>query len=245
MTKRIIDNKHVVIKLIPNKTDEIPKELAILQKLEPHEHVVSYFGYFKHECYMAAVMEYIPGISVAEFVYNIQKQALSSKRSRQKYFYTVKNISKQCLEALAHLHKQNILHRDIQPSNIMICQNQNAPESERYQIKFIDFGFSKISDYANTSIGTLHFAAPEILLQQEYGQRSDVFSLGAVIYYMLTGHAPFSSKTGVQARINCFNDQVEQLFDLGDDFFNNMLKQMMSSQIDQRMKCQDLLTLFQ
>ena len=93
---------------------------------------------------------------------------------------------KQIGEGISYLHSFGIIHRDIKPDNILIT-NKN-------EIKIIDFGLSKIignNEKTNEGYGTLHYAAPEILLRIPYGKEIDIWALGILLFYILTGRNPF------------------------------------------------------
>ena len=93
---------------------------------------------------------------------------------------------KQIGEGISYLHSFGIIHRDIKPDNILIT-NKN-------EIKIIDFGLSKIignTEKTNEGYGTLHYAAPEILLRIPYGKEIDIWALGILLFYILTGRNPF------------------------------------------------------
>jgi serine/threonine protein kinase/TPR repeat protein len=105
-------------------------------------------------------------------------------------------ITIQVARALAAATKHHLVHRDIKPANVMLVK-----EDEDYVVKVIDFGLAKSikrdenEDLATLSmggfIGTAHFASPEQLEEKEIDVRSDIYSLGVTLWYMLTGRAPF------------------------------------------------------
>jgi serine/threonine-protein kinase len=97
-------------------------------------------------------------------------------------------IAKRIASALDYAHSNQVVHRDIKPGNIMIGRNR--------EIKIMDFGIAKVASDARTIDGTLlgspKYMAPEQILGQPVDGRADLFALGAVLYEMLTGRAPFS-----------------------------------------------------
>jgi len=110
-------------------------------------------------------------------------------------------IAVQVSRALAAAAKQQLIHCDLKPSNLMLVD-----EDGEKIVKVIDFGFAKSAgrqreDSGSTTcgggfVGTPHFASPEQVEEQDIDIRSDIYSLGATLYYMLTGRPPFSGSVG-------------------------------------------------
>ena len=105
---------------------------------------------------------------------------------------TVLDLVAQCADALEYAHAQNIVHRDIKPGNIMY-----DPESG--VMKITDFGIARITDASKTRTGTVlgtpNYMSPEQALGDRVDGRSDLFSLGVVLYQMSTGHLPFNAES--------------------------------------------------
>lgn len=104
-------------------------------------------------------------------------------------------IVNQVCAALEESHRHNIIHRDIKPDNIIVNTASNRP-----RVKVLDFGVAKLSDLAVTHItqagsvmGTPHYMSPEQCMGEEIDSRSDIYSLGVVIYEMLCGVVPFNA----------------------------------------------------
>lgn len=103
-------------------------------------------------------------------------------------------ITLEVSEALTQAHSRNIIHRDLKPSNIFLCKTSSAEIS-----KIIDFGLVKLKERTIKSItsgaliGSLHYTAPEQFRATEVDGRADIYSLGTILYQMLTGRPPFDT----------------------------------------------------
>ncbi len=134
------------------------------------------------------IMELAEGQSLRDLIY--QKGAMPPA--------TALEIMRQACGALEEAHRQQIVHRDIKPDNMMIKQTAAGP-----QVKVLDFGIAKLRDLTGTDsltqtgsvIGTPHYMSPEQCLGEELDGRSDIYSLGVVLYEMLSGVAPFNGNT--------------------------------------------------
>ncbi|MBV9876445.1 MAG: protein kinase [Verrucomicrobia bacterium] len=133
------------------------------------------------------VMEYVDGETVES---RIRREGPFSAEQAIR-------IARQVARALVAAERQKLVHRDIKPSNIMLV---NEPDEEHLLVKVIDFGLAKSvgssSDKSVTVtlggfVGTPNFASPEQLEEREIDGRSDIYSLGATLWYMLSGRPPF------------------------------------------------------
>ncbi|CDS09065.1 hypothetical protein LRAMOSA10425 [Lichtheimia ramosa] len=115
-------------------------------------------------------------------------------RLLRKGSYTEKdasNLLRQVLEALAYLHEHDIVHRDIKPENLLFQTSSDTEE----KLMIADFGLSRIlkEDHAilMTACGTPGYVAPEVLLRAGHGTAVDLWSVGVIMYTMLSGYSPF------------------------------------------------------
>jgi serine/threonine protein kinase len=127
-------------------------------------------------------MEYISGEDLKSFI----------RRARQLTVGTAINIAKQVCEGLAEAHRLGVIHRDLKPQNVMIDKEGNS--------RIMDFGIARSLKAkgitgAGVMIGTPEYMSPEQVDGKDPDQRSDVYSLGVILYEMVTGRAPFDAET--------------------------------------------------
>ena len=149
-----------------------------------HPNVVNIYDVGQENGTDYIVMEYIPGDNLKNL---IKKEAPFSARRAL-------DICRQIAEALNHAHQRNIIHRDIKPHNILVMSDG--------QIKVTDFGIARAISassftQAGMVIGTVQYASPEQSRGGEVGPQSDIYSLGCVLYELLTGRVPFKGDTPV------------------------------------------------
>ena len=141
-------------------------------------------------------MEYIEGETLEAFVTHEDSRGRLVPGKRMPQEEVVRNIIQVC-RILEYLHSQPhpIVHQDIKPANLMVVR-----EGDTLLVKVIDFGLAKSSlpgeESATLSmggfVGTPHFASPEQLEERDLDVRSDIYSLGVTLWFMLAGRVPFS-----------------------------------------------------
>ena len=121
---------------------------------------------------------------------------------------TVVSIVARVAEALAYAHKQNVVHRDIKPANIMY-----DPVSDT--VKVTDFGIARITDSSRTRtglvLGTPSFMSPEQLSGKKIDGRSDLYSLGVMLYQLLTGTLPFRGASMAELMYKISNEEAKSI----------------------------------
>ena len=145
--------------------------------------------------YNYIVMEYINGKTLNELIKD--KGRLNST--------AVVSISKQIANALDCAHKHHIIHRDIKPHNIIIDENLN--------VKVTDFGIARIATsstitYTSSVLGTVHYISPEQAKGKFIDEKSDIYSLGVVMYEMVTGRVPFDTDNAVGIAMQHINEPL-------------------------------------
>ncbi|CAD8070802.1 unnamed protein product [Paramecium sonneborni] len=173
------------------------KEIGIIRTLD-HRGVIKLHEVYESEQFVFLVFEFLQNNSL----YHTLERGVILGES-QAY-----NIIKDLLETVLYIHEQGILHRDLKPDNIL-----QRNDTQKYVI--IDFGLADLyredGQYLFKKCGTPGYCAPEILWNQNYDYKVDVYSLGVILYQMLTGLNPFYSKN--------YDDRVmlnkESKFDYG------------------------------
>ena len=103
-------------------------------------------------------------------------------------------VIKQLLQALAHLHMKNVIHRDMKPENVLMV----SKDKKNFDIKLADFGFARFVEHnekLNSALGSPFYIAPEMLSSNsKYDCKVDVWALGVMTYELLSGNPPFDSE---------------------------------------------------
>ena len=99
------------------------------------------------------------------------------------------------------MHRNNLVHRDIKSENVVYSETNTGSKRDfsKLQVKLVDFGFSRKSEHGSAElvefVGTPYYIAPEIVNSEEYGNKCDIWSLGVLVYEILSGEHPFTGKT--------------------------------------------------
>jgi serine/threonine-protein kinase len=160
------------------------KAIAVLS----HPNIVKIYDVGFTDEIQFIVMEYIDGITLKEF---IEQQGVLKWKDAL-HFIT------QILRALQHAHDKGIVHRDIKPQNIMLFTDGT--------IKVMDFGIARFSridgkTLSDKAIGSVHYISPEQAQGDMTDERSDIYSVGVMLYEMLTGRKPFDGDTAVNVAL--------------------------------------------
>ncbi len=162
-----------------------------------HPNVVNIYDVGEQDGTYYIVMEYIDGKSLKELI--TEKGKLPVNEAVQ--------IARQICEALVTAHKNKIIHRDIKPHNILLTRDG--------RVKVTDFGIAKAVTAAtvtydnNVVMGSVHYFAPEQAKGGLAGAKADIYSLGIVIYEMLTGEVPFSGETPISVALQHLQENIK------------------------------------
>ena len=198
-----IDERVVAVKILRDEhmeNDELlrrfrneSKAIAVLS----HPNIVKVYDVSFNEDIQYIVMEHIDGITLKEYIE--QQKVL---RWKEAVHFTV-----QILRALQHAHDKGIVHRDIKPQNIMLLEDGT--------IKVADFGiarFARASQHTVTdkAIGSVHYISPEQAKGELSDEKSDIYSIGVMLYEMTTGTLPFDADSPVSVALKQIQSQAKR-----------------------------------
>lgn len=189
------NHRKVAIKqLKENKTakenfEVFKNELVIMSKLR-HPNIVDLYGGANGPHGYCIVMEYVPDGSLYQLLHGATVLTMGHKT----------NIALHIGFGLAHLHENNVLHRDLKSLNVLIQITRLSENNYQYTAKLCDFGLSKIKQDEDSSaslhmVGTPAWMAPEVIQDRKYSKASDVYSYGMVLWELLTRERPFKGVT--------------------------------------------------
>jgi serine/threonine protein kinase len=187
---KVIDKRKIGTSSGNCNLDGVLKEAEMIRSLR-HPNIIHLEDIFENDTNIFLVMELSLGGDLFDRLYS------------KKYYREdeARKVMKQILEAIAFLHSNNIAHRDLKPENILLTSRNSDVD-----IKIIDFGLAKKlgeNGKLKTICGTPQYFAPEVLQQKNnelgsgyYSLEADMWSLGVMLYVLLSGQYPFISKTG-------------------------------------------------
>lgn len=205
--KDITEDRTVAVKIMKNEfigsEDFIrrfrneSKAIALLS----HPNIVKIFDVGFTEKLQFIVMEYIDGITLTDYI---------AKNGVLKWKDVV-HFTMQILKALQHAHDRGIVHRDIKPQNVMLLEDGT--------IKVMDFGIARFNretdkTMSEKAIGSVHYISPEQAKGDVTDERSDIYSVGVMMYEMLTGKKPFDGESPVAIALMHMQSQAKKMSEL-------------------------------
>jgi len=182
----IMLEREVAIKMLrpelasqPNIVERFRSEAITLAKLN-HPNIATLYSFVRHGDDFFMVMEFVRGDTLDDVI---------NKSGAMRCDHAIRLLS-QALEGIEHAHRMGIIHRDIKPANMML--------TETGTLKVMDFGIARVLGTARMTkqgniVGTIEYMSPEQVRGLETDARSDIYSLGILLYEMLTGRVPFKS----------------------------------------------------
>ena len=188
------ENRWVAIKILK---DEYSQNSEFLRRFRnesraiavlSHPNIVKIYDVSFGDRIQYIVMEYVDGITLKDYIQH--NGALPWKESV--------HFTSQVLRALQHAHDNGIIHRDVKPQNIMLLQDGT--------IKVTDFGIARFNQgetqtMTDKALGSVHYIAPEQARGEHTSERTDIYSVGVLLYEMITGKLPFVADTAVSVAL--------------------------------------------
>ena len=187
-----------------------------------HPNIVSVYDVSRSDDVEYIVMELVDGITMRQYM---------EKRGKIKWKETL-HFAKQIAKALSHAHERGIVHRDIKPQNLMLLRDGT--------VKVADFGIAALENEmqdSNQAIGSIHYIAPEQARGENPDARSDIYSLGIVMYEMLTGQKPYTGETINEIAIKHMSSDYVPIEELTEDVpaeLISIVNKAMSYEMDDR-----------
>ncbi|MGD9680613.1 MAG: protein kinase [Candidatus Obscuribacterales bacterium] len=169
-----------------------------------HPNVVNIYDFMLHENEPVMVMEYVEGSSLFSIV--SETGPLNLKRAVK--------VFRQICDAMEYAHQHGIMHRDLTPNNILV----KGINTRRPEVKVVDFGVAKISTFDRKTItksgfivGTASVISPEQATGEETDARSDIYSMGCLMFFCMTGRYPFVGKTFLEIATKQVKEEAPEL----------------------------------
>ncbi|MCA9948880.1 MAG: protein kinase [Anaerolineales bacterium] len=169
-----------------------------------HPSIVKVYHFGREQGLLYIVMEMVPGLSLGAYI-----KQLAQRNQIVRLDETVLLMA-QVAEALGYAHRKGVIHRDVKPDNIIIKAQDERPDEPPLRAVMTDFGLAKLLEggvqtQSGEFMGTLAYVSPEQVMDLPLDGRSDIYSLGVVLYQLATGKLPFEVKTPSDAVLKHIN----------------------------------------
>ncbi|KAF3762777.1 hypothetical protein M406DRAFT_93135 [Cryphonectria parasitica EP155] len=225
-THKLTNGSKVVLKSAKKDDSNLAREIHHHRQFV-HPHIARLYEVVVTENLVWMVMEYCSGEELYDYLLRHGKLPVDK----------VQKTFTQLVGAVAYVHQQNCVHRDLKLENILLDKHEN--------VKLLDFGFAREyegrSNYLQTFCGTICYSAPEMLKGEKYaGEKVDVWSLGIILYALLCGELPFDDDNDDETRRKILGDEPKYPDHLPPDALS-LLKQLLSKRPFPRPSLSDIL----
>lgn len=216
-------NRFVAVKMLKDEyiqdqefLEKFGKEAQAAASLS-HQNIVNIYDVGSYEDIPYIVMELVEGKTLKEYIYGYDGFLTNEQ---------IADFAKQIALALEHAHGNQIIHRDIKPHNIMVSKDGT--------LKVADFGIaSAISEtttsYSSEAIGSVRYSSPEQARGRNVDERTDLYSLGILIYEMATRQVPFEGETAVEIALKHMKDDIQKPTEINRTFHKGLESLVMRS----------------
>jgi len=209
------------------KKRAVKYEIQILKSLD-NDHIVKFYESIEDANNLYLVFEYLKGGSLYSYLNSKPGKKISEEEAR--------NIFRQIVIGIQYCHKNNIVHRDLKLDNILLDENE--------KVKIIDFGFAVVVNTVcklNLFCGTSLYMAPEIIKRQDYwGPPVDIWSLGVILYTMLSGRFPFRGSNDTELYKNISKGRYTTLTGVSSNA-QELIAKLLDINPAKRPSCDDIL----
>ncbi|XP_017984233.1 PREDICTED: calcium-dependent protein kinase 5 [Theobroma cacao] len=217
------------------QVEDVRREIRVLQHLSGQKYVVTIKGAYEDSLCIHIVMELCCGGELYDL---IKERAYFSEREAAELIKIVVGVVETC-------HSLGVMHRDLKPENFVLVNKDDV-----FSLKAVDFGFSvffKPGQVFSDSAGSLYYAAPEILLNENYGPEADIWSAGVILFVLLSGGMlPFEAETEKDMLDMVLEGQVldfeSEPWPQRSDSAKDLVRKMLCSQPSERLTAKEVLS---
>ncbi len=184
------------------------QEAQAAARLGDHPSIVNTYNFAARQGLYYMVMEFVPGASLGGYIKHLRDQNQVVRLSETLL------ILAQVADALGFAHRNGVIHRDVKPDNVLLKPIDEQDRDEDLPVRAIvtDFGLAKLREggvqtQTGTFMGTLPYMSPEQCLNKELDGRSDIYSLGIMLFQLATGQLPFEIRSPTDAVLKHINEQ--------------------------------------
>jgi len=213
---------------------KLQREANILKNVRSHVNVVGFVDLVEHEDWYLFILEFVPGGNLLQSI--TKRQGSDSLKEHE-----VLDIFRQLVEGIQHLHGEAVIHRDLKLENVLVAQEGNSRKP--FQVKITDFGLSKeVGDGMSAAcsvVGSPKYVAPEVLASGTHDFKADLWSLGVLLFVLLSNRFPFNGNSQA-AKETQDSISAELLKVAVSDAARSVLSKLLRLQAEERISLEDL-----